>query len=131
MDSLIRERFGGVASTHADKHTHTPSLLSLAHTHAHLDICNVVPMRPAKLQHGKPALFGVILQLVMMSAASNSLKDWAAMRAVSRGFYLCSLRRVVMECLPPIVVGRPLCLSEDLFWCVTESTDAARKMDYN
>jgi hypothetical protein len=32
----------GVGSTHADKHTHTPSLLSLAHTHAHLDIPPVV-----------------------------------------------------------------------------------------
>jgi hypothetical protein len=35
VDSLIRERFGGVASTHADKHTHTHHPCSLSHTHTH------------------------------------------------------------------------------------------------
>jgi hypothetical protein len=35
VDSLIRERFGGVASTHADKHTHTHHPCSLSPTHTH------------------------------------------------------------------------------------------------
>jgi hypothetical protein len=76
-----------------------------------LQECNVVAMRPDNLQHGKTALFGVILELVMMFAAANSLEEWASMWAVSREFYMCSGRRVVMQCLPPVVVGRPFFLS--------------------